>query len=217
MKDEIVQVALKQFLKVGIREMSVQKLIEKLGISTKTVYKYFKNKEDLLEEALLLFYAKEYKTLDELSAGENAVHLLLEIWYKAVQVEYDLNSLLFQDLRYYYPELQQKIDKTISKRFEEKFVQVIQKGMEEDVFQNNLIPEVVMGSIYTLYVRAFRTDEFKQYNVSSYDLYLNTLVVYIKGLCTAKGLNELESYLPRLQPFGKSNKSKGKIANYKEA
>jgi len=50
MKKEILQTSLKQFLKHGIRQMSIQKLVEPLGISTKTVYKYFKNKEELLEE-----------------------------------------------------------------------------------------------------------------------------------------------------------------------
>src|SRR4051794_10246023 len=117
MKDEILEVALKQFLKIGIREMSVQKLVEKLGISTKTVYKNFKNKEGLLEEALLLFYSKEYHALEELSTGGSTVDLLLEVWYKAAQAEYDFNNPLFQDLRYYYPRLQQKIDKVISKKF----------------------------------------------------------------------------------------------------
>lgn len=210
MKDEIVQVALKQFLKVGIREMSVQKLTGKLGISTKTIYKYFKNKEELLEEALLLFYAKGYAALDELTIDENSVCLLLEIWYKAVQVEYDLNSLLFQDLRYYYPELQQKVDKTISKRFDEKFVQIIDKGIKEDLFQSTLIPEVVMASIYTLYIKAFRTEDFKHFNVSSFDLYLNTIVIYIKGLCTQNGLKELEAYIKTLKPTERSRLFKKK-------
>jgi AcrR family transcriptional regulator len=201
MKDEIAEVALKQFLKVGVREMSISKLIEKLGISTKTVYKYFKNKEDLLEEALLLFYANEYRELDELSTDENAVHLLLEIWYKAVQVEYDLNNLLFQDLRYYYPELLQRVNRIISNKFEEKFVQIIEKGIKEDHFQNNIVPEVVMASIYTLYIKAFRTEDFKRFNISSFDLYLNTILIYIKGLCTQNGLKELQECTKKFKPM----------------
>jgi AcrR family transcriptional regulator len=213
MKNEIIEVALKQFLKVGIREMSIQKLVDMLGISTKTVYKYFKNKEDLLEEALLLFYTKEYRMWDELSMNQSAVSLLLEIWFKAVQVEYDSNNLLFQDLRYYYPELKQKIEESTSKKFEAKFVQVIQNGIEKGLFQSELIPEVVMGTIYTLYIRAFRTDDFQRFHVSSYNLYLNTIVVYIKGLCTAKGVKEIESHIQTLHASGTDRRIKGKFVN----
>ena len=73
MKEEILQTSLDQFLKYGIREMSIQKLIEPLGISTKTVYKYFKNKEELLEEALHLHFAGQYKLLEQLSADERVI------------------------------------------------------------------------------------------------------------------------------------------------
>ena len=79
MKDEIKQTALRQFLKFGIREMSIQKLVEPMGISTKTVYKFFKNKEELLEEALHLFYAEQYKMLEQLSAKQQTIPLFLDI------------------------------------------------------------------------------------------------------------------------------------------
>ena len=55
-KDKIVEVALEQFLKHGIRSMTIKKLIGPMGISTKTVYKYFSSKEDLLAECLRVLY-----------------------------------------------------------------------------------------------------------------------------------------------------------------
>jgi len=50
MKSEIIETSLQQFLTHGIRKMTVKEIIAPLGISTKTVYKYFANKEALLEE-----------------------------------------------------------------------------------------------------------------------------------------------------------------------
>ena len=48
-KQKIIQGALQQFLTHGIRKMTMQKLVEAMGLSTKTVYKYFTDKEDLLQ------------------------------------------------------------------------------------------------------------------------------------------------------------------------
>jgi len=45
MKEKIIEIALQQFLKHGIRKMTVQKLTGPLGVSTKTVYNFFNNKE----------------------------------------------------------------------------------------------------------------------------------------------------------------------------
>src|SRR6478735_7963572 len=122
MKEEILQTALKQFLKYGIREMSIQKLIEPLGISTKTVYKYFKNKEELLEGALHLYYAEQYQLLENLATDQRAVPLLFDIWHTAIEGAYHTNTVFFQDLHYYYPELERKIERTNANNFSKQFI-----------------------------------------------------------------------------------------------
>ena len=68
MKEQIIETSLQQFLKYGIKKMTVQKLIEPMGISTKTVYKYFSDKEDLLRHCLLEHYSKlanQYNRIQE--------------------------------------------------------------------------------------------------------------------------------------------------------
>ena len=105
MKEKILQTSLEQFLKFGIRKMSIQKLVSPLGISTKTVYKYFKNKEELLKEVLNLHYNQQYQLLEKLSENQNAVTLFYDIWHQAVLREFGINNIFFRDLHYYYPEL----------------------------------------------------------------------------------------------------------------
>jgi AcrR family transcriptional regulator len=213
MKDEILQTALTQFLKYGIREMSIQKLIAPLGISTKTVYKYFKNKEELLENALHLHYAQQFQMLEKLSEDQNVVSLILDVWYKAFEMEYKVTNTFFQDLNYYYPELERKIQASIAAKFAKQFVQIIQKGIDEGVFQDNIIPAVIMESIYVLYDATVRTERYKQFRVSPFEVLLNTIVIYIKGFCTTKGIRELEEHIKTFEPFGKGKKFKEKVAN----
>lgn len=56
MRERILEMALERFMQYGIRNMTIKKLVEPLGISTKTVYKFFKSKEELLEECLTVLY-----------------------------------------------------------------------------------------------------------------------------------------------------------------
>ena len=213
MKNEIIETSLAQFLKHGIREMSIQKLVEPLGISTKTVYKYFKNKEELLEEALHLHYAQQFQMLEERTADQKVVPLLLDIWYKAFELEYKVTNTFFQDLNYYYPELERKIQIAISAKFTKQLLNIIQKGINEGVFQDNINPEVIMEGIYVLYDATIRTERFKPFRVSPLEILLNTIVVYIKGFCTTKGSLELEEHIHTFQAFGKSRKAKEKVAD----
>jgi len=202
MKNEILQTALEQFLKFGIREMSIKKLIEPLGISTKTVYKYYKNKEELLEEVLQLLYSQQYKLIENLSEGQSVVTLLFDIWYLAIERAYDVNDLFHSDLHYYYPELERKNEVAIGSKFGQQFQNLIRKGINEGAFKEDILPEVVMEGIYVLYNSITRTDLFKRFNVAPYEILLNTIVIYIRGFCTQTGLQELEEYIATRKPFG---------------
>lgn len=212
MKKEILETALKQFLKYGIREMSIQKLVAPLGISTKTVYKYFKNKEELLENALHLFHAQQYQLLANLSEDEKAVPLFFNIWHSAIEMTYKVNKVFFQDLHYYYPELGKKIEIAVSNKYKKKFIQIVQNGIGEGVFEETIIPEVVVDSILILYAAIVREEAFKKFRISICDILSNTIVLYIKGICTLKGMRELEEHISTRNVPGKINVTKEKMA-----
>ena len=214
MKEQILQTALSQFLKHGIREMSIQKLIEPLCISTKTVYKHFKNKEELLEQALYLHYAQQHQMLQELTADQKVVPLLLDVWYTAFEREYGITNLFFQDLHYYYPELERKIQSAVGDKFTGQFLRIIRKGISEGVFQDNINPELVTEGIYVLYDATVTTEQFKRFKVSPLELLLHTIVTYIRGFCTSKGIQELEVHIQRFQMLSKSRKSRKRTINH---
>src|SRR3954469_6924975 len=116
MKEEILQKSLDQFLKYGIREMTNQKLVEQLGISTKTIYKYFKNKEVLLEEVLYLFHAQVQEKLRNLPVEKDAVCLFYDFWHKAVMDHYNVSNVFYTDLEEYYPEFARKIEAAVTEK-----------------------------------------------------------------------------------------------------
>jgi AcrR family transcriptional regulator len=206
MKDEILHSALRQFLESGIREMSIKKLIAPMGISTKTIYKYFKNKEELLEGVLDLHYNQQYQLLENQSADQNVVPLIIDIWYMAVEKEYSVNKVFFHDLHYYYPEVEKKTEATIGHKIWNQILQIIEKGIKEGLFKEIIYPEVVLEGVAVLYNSVVRTEHFKRFAVSPYEIWLNTLVHYIRGFCTKKGIKELDKHIKTLKPFG-GNKS----------
>lgn len=211
MKDEILQTSLTQFLKYGIREMSIQKLIAPLGISTKTVYKYFKNKEELLEEVLYLYHNQKYELLQNLPAGRSTVCLLFDIWQNAVETEYKVNNAFFQDLHYYYPELSRKVELNITKKFSDRFIEIIEQGVAEGVFRNDIIPEVVLEGIYALYISVARDQKIRKPFIPLFAIILNTLAAYLRGVSTDKGVLELDAYIQIKQTISNNNRGKSKL------
>lgn len=203
MKEEILQTSLKQFLKYGIRDVSIQKLIEPLGISTKTVYKYFKNKEELLEEALSLLYAQSFKEWEYRLANYNTVALFYSLWHTGIETEYNVNKVFYHDLHYYYPEVHKRNEARLTKKYKKQFIQIIQKGIEEGFFQDTIIPEVVFEAISILFRAIAREGQFQSFRASSDEIMFNTIVVFIRGFCTQKGIPLLEESVQTLSASGR--------------
>ncbi len=174
--------------------MSVQKLVVPLGISTKTFYKYFKNKEELLEEVLTLLYIQQFKRIEEDSNTENPIHLLLQIWSMAFQRENDVNHKFYYDLHQYYPEVESRVENRVGQDFWKEFRHLINIGIENDLFLKTTQPDVVLEAISVLYSVSVRTEQFEKFGLSPTIIFQNTLAVLIRGICTSKGLDDFEKY-----------------------
>ena len=206
MKEEILQKSLTLFLKHGIKEMSNQKLVDWLGISTKTIYKYFQNKEGLLEEALYLYHNTEYEKLLKLSSEQNAACHFLEIWQIAIEMEYQINQSFYKDLDYYYPDLARKVEKVIGPKFEQHFLSVINRAMAQGAFRSDILPEAALRSVLVLHRASVAKEPFTKFGLTSMDLLLQTTGNYIRGLCTPEGLEALEKHIQTL-PLSKSREN----------
>ncbi len=201
MKDKIIETSLKQFLKYGIRKISVQKLVAPMCISTKTVYKYFENKEDLLAEALRLYYEQQQGLMEQFFEGKQTVPLLFDMWYGGIENECKVNKTFFEDLNYYYPELERKIEATISKKIWKQFAKIIQQGIKEGVFREDLDPEIFLEGIAVLYTALARKGQFKKFHAQTNTLFLNTIAVYIRGFCTYEGIRQLDEHVKTFKIF----------------
>lgn len=189
LKERIIEVSLKQFLEQGIKQMTVQKLINPLKISTKTFYKYFADKEDLLKQCLFLHYAElsERFTLFQ-KTNLNPVISILSVFYGGFNIDFGISCEFYHDLNYYYPQLQDSISREyLSKNFIETKKMIVE-GIEEGFFISDINADIAFETMILLYTNITRNSKFKDLNSSPIIMMQNTLDVYIRGICTEKGL-----------------------------
>jgi hypothetical protein len=48
----------------------------------------------------------------------------------------------------------------------------------------------------------------KKFQVSPYEILLNTIAIYMRGFCTQKGIQELDEHIKTLKPFGEVKAAK---------
>jgi AcrR family transcriptional regulator len=194
-KDRIIEVSLKQFLEHGIKQMTIQKLIEPLGLSSKTVYKYFADKEDLLKQCLFLHYTElaERFTLLEKTVSNPVAGILL-FYYELFNIDFGINHTFYYDLNFYYPQLQDLIIENFSSKGRDKLNNIIVEGLEEGFFIRDIKLDIFLETMMVLYVSITLNSKLKQLNYSPIILMQNTLEVYLRGVCTEKGLISMNDF-----------------------
>lgn len=175
--------------------MSNQKLVELLGISTKTLYKHFRSKEVLIEEVLNLFHSHHVKKWQDNSVKTNPVVGFLSLWHTAVDLEYNVNKAFFKDLNYYYPKLISRKEAALDKEFSKQIIQTLSNGIDEGFFIKTIHPELVFTGVVVLFRAIVREEKFKRFHVPAQEILSNTISPYIRGICTDKGLRELNKYI----------------------
>ena len=194
LKERIVSKAGTLFYQYGIKSVSMDDLASSLGISKRTLYENFRDKEEVLLTYLAaLREERNNKILEVINRSENMIEVFLYF------IEYHKNKELlsikfYEDIYKYYP----RIYKLIQQDNEENKVHIreyLQKGIEQGYIRENLNVDVaaflVEESTYT-YIRAAY---LKKPPFSFQELFFTMMVNFIRGISTHKGIQIIDNYL----------------------
>ena len=193
-KDRIIEKACELYFQYGVKNTSMDELAASLGISKRTIYKNFKDKEDILKSLILKLRDERNKVFKGFIVEElNAI----EMFIKVIETQKKMpvsNSKFIQDIYKYYP----KIAKILQENIEQnnKFLQeFLEKGIAQGYIRNDLNTEVtaflVEDSTYT-YIRA---SYLEKPPFSFSDLFYTMMINFVRGISTEKGIKIIDLYL----------------------
>ncbi|MFY8097039.1 MAG: TetR/AcrR family transcriptional regulator [Flavobacterium sp.] len=193
MKNKIIAKATDMFLKLGFKSVTMDDIASEMCMSKKTIYKYFSNKEVLIEEGTEMIKQKIHSLMDEvISKNFNAIKENFEIrkMFKEMFQAVD-HSPAFQ-LKKHYPEIYEKMMQDEIKECESVFTQNVQKGIAEGLYRADTDVEIAVRFYYTL---IFSINENTSLEKEASLLELKALEYHTRAIATAKGILELEDNL----------------------
>lgn len=165
-----------------------------LGISKRTVYINFKDKEEILQTFLETKKEERNKTIvDIINKSNNIIEVFLQIIESHKDKELP-TSKFYEDIYKYYPRIYNLIQKDMddNKIYMKEY---LQKGVKEGYIRNNLNIEVaaflVEESNYT-YIRA---SYLEKPPFSFQELFQTMMINFIRGISTNKGIEIIDEYL----------------------
>ena len=193
MKDKIIAKATELFLKLGFKSVTMDDIAGEMCISKKTIYKYFCNKELLIEESTTLVHKEVHQIIDRIVAEKhNAIEENFKIrkMFKEMFKAGD-SSPLYQ-LKKHYPEIYHHVMKREIEECNSCFRQNIEKGIEQKLYRNDLNIETYVKFYYFL---IFSINENTRNETESQQLELEALEYHTRAMATPEGIIELEKQL----------------------
>lgn len=195
MKDKIIKKATDMFLKLGFKSVTMDDIACEMCISKKTIYKYFSNKEKLIEEGTEVVHQKIHAVMDEVVAqNHNAIAENFELrkMFKEMFQSFD-HSPAYQ-LKKHYPEIYEKMMANEVEDCSTMFRQNIFKGISEGLYRAETDVEAAVKFYYTL---IFSINENTMLEKDAYELEAKALEYHTRAIATTKGIEELEKQLSK--------------------
>ncbi len=192
-KDRIIEGASELFKIYGIKSVTMDSLANQLGISKRTIYEVFADKDELLM-AVLTRMAKEQKglvdkVLDESENSIIAIFRMLEINRDNFQ---SMSPVFQADLKKYHREI--LMNESIKREMPDyrSYQQVIENGIKEKLFRKDINPDLANRCLYHLGSSIMDNNLYPYELFSRRDVISNIFINYLRGISTLKGLELID-------------------------
>lgn len=196
MKDNILKKAGDIFLKLGFKSVTMDDIANELAISKKTIYKFFKNKEELVDETVsFLHETMHHAVLCICDEGYNAIQENFEIrkMFKDLLKNSD-DSPMFQ-LKKYYPQTYKKIMVKEYALFKDCILQNMEKGIREGLYRKKIDVELTARFYFSLAMSVHDSSLYTYTRNTLNKLETSVLEYHTRAIATSKGLTILEEQL----------------------
>lgn len=194
MKEKIITKASELFLKLGFKSITMDDIAGEMCISKKTIYKYFCNKELLVEESTESIHKAVHETINSIvQMNHNAIvenFKIREMFSEMFKSSVD-TSPIYQ-LKKHYPDIYEKVMLREINECSMWFRNNILKGIENGLYREDVDIDTYVKFYYTL---IFSINENTSSEKEVQKLELNALEYHTRAMATPAGIIELQKQL----------------------
>jgi len=187
-RDRILEESGLLFGKYGIRSMTMDSLAEEMGISKRTIYERFKDKDTLLIE-VIKYYKKqtESETYRLIEQSDNVIEALFRIIKMTIAQMMQMNPAFFHDFKKYHPKVFKDIAQPGSIRDFSITRKLLETGIEQEIFRDDINLEIVNRALHALFDLFNQESSLVEAGHDRKEIFDHVLIPYLRGISTKKG------------------------------
>lgn len=200
-KERIIEQAMQMFVAQGIKSVRMDDIAQQLGVSKRTLYELFGDKEGLLYLAMACYFDHNRREWLSLSAGARNVLEQMFVVLGNVMDQSELTGRMLDNLRKFYPAVHAKLMREGTQKNREELRSMLEQGIAEELFVDSFNLELAITVLYyTASALVTRKDLLLPEGISEREAFVQIVSNFFRGISTAKGLAVIDDYLRRYEP-----------------
>ena len=196
MKERILEETERLFWKYGVRSVTMEEIAKQLGISKKTIYQHFTDKEQILYEVL---QDKMGKHQSEMACAvietTNPVEEIMNVLNMMQKNADQISPNLLIDIKRYYPQAFLLFRKYKEGHVLRSILENIQKGIDQGLYRSDINPDILARLRVEQIELAFDNDIFPTDQYTMHDVQHELMHHFIRGMLTDKGFTIYNQYV----------------------
>lgn len=194
-KNKILTGAGELFRKFGMRSITMDDIAHNLGMSKKTIYLYFKDKGDIVKQAIQAFLKSEKERISAVeSSAKDAIHLMY-LQHKCIRESFrDTNPSLLFDLQKYHAAAWKLIEEYRYGFMLGTITKSLTWGIEDGLFRDDINVSIMAMLRLEQAAIAHNDHIFPRHTYSLMEIQRQFFDHFVQGLLTDKGRKVLKKY-----------------------
>ena len=192
LRERIIETAMQAFAAQGIRAVRMDDIARRLGISKRTLYELYKDKEDLLFESVSSYHVRREQAMMELMRQGSSVMEIVLAAFRQQMEELKGTSVLFYDDLKKYPRVLKMLE-DYREQNRQQFVDFLHRGIDEGYVRSDLNYDLVplMFEAVGLYIMSHGL--YRHFDLEQ--VFKSLVFTSLRGICTEKGAKTLDEGL----------------------
>ncbi len=199
-KDRILEKANDLFMRYGIRSITMDEIAAQLGISKKTIYQFFTDKDAMVEAVVNELINRNEEDCRSFSlTAENAVHEIFIAMDFTQEMLKAMNPQIMYDLEKHHPAAYKRL-----KQYKYQFLfstikENLERGAREDIYRTDLNIDLTTRHRIESAFMPFNQEAFPQNKYPMNQTCQELAILFLHSICNLRGKKLIEKYLNERQ------------------
>ena len=195
-KDRLIVHAATLFANNGCKSVTMDDIANSAGVSKRTIYENFRDKEALLKDCIYYFF--EYHELDVkqiLQSSDNIIVAIFKLLENTSKVFFQLKFNFLNEVQKYYPDTYNHTIKVYKQQYIENTDKLLQKGKLDSIIREEINPTIIAVLINEISIWVMQKDILATYGFDKKEAMHTFMNCITRGMFTDKGMQILNKHI----------------------